>query len=194
VFILAGSAFLILLLLNSSSTIEKPHNIQVAYQDDMNSASKEVQGVDAANLFIPSSSPTPTKAPIPTEMQKVKPTNPPANDIGLNILKQINEFRASNGLSPFSTDGFTCSLAVARASEIVNDFSHDKFKSRIDSKTLPYPGYSSVAENLAQNSDPNAVVGGWINSPGHNENMRKDAPFACVAKNGVHYALEIWKP
>jgi uncharacterized protein YkwD len=146
------------------------------------------------------SSPTkiPSNVPIKTNTITSSPSNTPipqvANDIGQNLLNQINSFRSSKGLPPLSTDGYTCGFAVLRANEIVNSFNHDGFKNRIDSKTLPYPSYSSVAENIAMNSDPNQVVPGWINSAGHNENMSKDVPHGCVGKSGDYYAFEAWKP
>ena len=109
-------------------------------------------------------------------------------------MKQINDFRAGKGLSPLSTDGNTCGFAVTRASEIVVNFNHDGFENRISSHTLPYPSYHEVAENIAMNSDSNAVVPGWINSPGHNENMSRNVPFGCVGISGNYYVFEAWKP
>lgn len=191
-FILAGSAFLILLLLNSSAKIEKPHAIQVAYQED-DFITREIQGAKITSFSTPSPSPFPTIAPSPTNTP-IKPTDIPTNDIGLKILRQINDFRAEKGLPAFSTDGYTCSFAVMRASEIASDFSHNGFRNRIDNKTLPYPTYSGISENIAMNSDPNAVVQGWIDSAGHNENLSKPHTFACIAKNGDYYVFLSWNP
>ena len=44
------------------------------------------------------------------------------------------------------------------------------------------------------NSDPDNVVKSWIDSPGHNENIQKDTPYVCIARNGNFYAYEGWKP
>jgi uncharacterized protein YkwD len=109
-------------------------------------------------------------------------------------MKQINDFRAGKGLPAFTTDGYTCSLAVARAGEITGNFSHDGFRSRIDNKTLPYPSFTGISENIAMNGDPNAVVQGWIDSPGHNENLSKSHAHACVGKSGNYYVFESWNP
>jgi uncharacterized protein YkwD len=147
----------------------------------------------------PSISPKPTIKRL-INLPSVIPTSTPAktdnasSDVGLQLMKQINDFRTSKGLSALSTDGHTCAFASVRAGEIVGSFNHDGFRNRIDSKSLPYPSYSSVAENIAMNSDPNAVVNGWINSPGHNENMSKDVPYGCVGRNGNYYVFEAWKP
>ena len=52
-------------------------------------------------------------------------------------------------------------------------FSHLGFKQRVNAITI---GYSGAAENVASNlgySDPaNQAVVGWLNSPGHLENVK----------------------
>ena len=109
-------------------------------------------------------------------------------------MNAINDYRRSQGLSEVRTDSNTCNFAKIRAQEITNGFNHDGFNNRISSKTLPYPGYQLVTENLARNSNYKNVVQSWINSPGHAENMRKDTPFVCVESSGDYYAYEGWKP
>lgn len=151
---------------------------------------KEVAGIRSPT---PTPSPTPTliPTPIPTiEPSPVYVSKKPTYD----LLQQINNFRTSKGLTPLITNSETCFFANLRSQEIISSFNHDDFRSRIDSKTLPYPSYSTVAENIAMNSDPNQVVPGWINSPGHNENISKDVPFGCVVGNGNYYVFEAWKP
>ena len=110
------------------------------------------------------------------------------------MMGEINNFRASKGLSAVSMNSETCSFARARASEIDSSLSHDGFRNRLNSSSLPYPSFSSVAENLAWHYDYTKVVPGWIDSPGHNENMLKDNPFACVERNGNLFVYEAWKP
>jgi len=109
-------------------------------------------------------------------------------------MQKINEYRSSQGLGSVSTDSNTCSFARTRASEIVQSFNHDGFRSRISAKTLPYGAYHEVTENIAMTSDYTQVVTLWINSSGHAENMRKDTPFVCVEKSGNYYAYEGWRP
>lgn len=144
----------------------------------------------------PSVTPTPTKtpnSPTPTKSEETTSSNP-SSDTALDLMKQINDFRAGKGLPAFTTDGYTCAFAVTRAAEIVGNFSHEGFRNRIDNKTLPYPSFTGISENIAMNSDPNAVVQGWIDSPGHNENLSKPHAHACVAKNGNYYAFLSWNP
>lgn len=203
-FFLTGWALLVVLVVSSGAFSQKDqvHSEEIKEYVFKSPTPTEaptptITPVPTKEVASQSPSPKPTQtttqnSPAPTQVS----TNVPAStsDIGLTLMKQINDFRTGKGLSPFSTDGYTCAFAVTRAGEITGGFSHDGFSQRINSKTLPYPSYSSVAENIAMNSDPNAVVPGWINSPGHNENMSKNAPLACVGKSGNYYALEVWKP
>lgn len=111
-----------------------------------------------------------------------------------DLLQQINNFRGSKGLGTIQTDPYTCAFANTRAAEITSAFNHDGFSSRVNSKNLPYPSYSEIAENIAMSSNPADVVQAWIDSPGHNENMLKNTPFACIGNSGDYYAYEAWKP
>lgn len=157
----------------------------------------------------PSLAPSPTHAQAPTTSPKGSPSSAikaepeekkaevnvnASGDVPLSIMQQINDFRASNGLPPFSTEGYTCGFANLRAGEVANDFSHSGFRGRIDGNSLPYPGFSGISENIAMNSDPGNVVQSWIDSPGHNENLRKSHAHACVGRNGSYYVFESWNP
>ena len=109
-------------------------------------------------------------------------------------MNAINDYRHQNGLSDVHTERYTCDFAKTRSQEIVANFNHDGFTKRMESKTLPYPGYTQITENIAMTSDYHQVVQMWINSPGHAENMRKDTPSVCVASSGDYYAYEGWRP
>lgn len=161
---------------------------------------------------IPTSTPTPIKSqPIPTVLPTNTPTPTPtvsgptpqptqaASGVSLSgaqsyIVGKINEYRSSVGLSPVKADTYTCNFAAVRAEEISHGFNHDGFMNRINAKTLPYPSYHEVTENIAMTSNYQDVVTMWINSPGHAENMRKDTPYVCVAQSGNYYAYEGWRP
>lgn len=145
--------------------------------------------------------PTPSPTPVPVQAQVV-PSPTPASQMQLSslgfeqeyIMKAINEYRKSNGLSDVKISGETCAFAKTRANEIANNFDHDGFTSRVNSKTLPYSSYSEITENIAKTSNYKEVVDLWISSPGHAENMRKNTPFVCVEKEGNFYAYEGWRP
>jgi uncharacterized protein YkwD len=134
----------------------------------------------------PTSSPTPTpESPIPT------PRETSAKDY---IMNAINDYRRSKGLSPVSTDRHTCDFAKVRAQEISTNFSHDGFNQRVNNRTLPYPSYALITENIAMTSDYRNVVNLWANSAGHAANMEKDTPYVCVEAYGNYYAYEGWRP
>lgn len=152
----------------------------------------------------PTNTPTPTPKPTATPTLKptaiatptptVTPTSPSTTQsIPDYLLSQINDYRKLNGLSTVTSNDDTCSFAAVRAQEISTAFSHDGFNNRVSSHTMPYT-YHEVTENIAMNSNYKNVVTSWINSPGHAENMRKDTPYVCVAKNGNYYAYEGLRP
>jgi len=217
VFLLAGNAILIILLFSNSisaiSNNDKFEPIKISHT--------QVNASDNLTSFAPSISPSPTPSPIPipSPLPTTKPTPTPtinsepktnnptiteksesniptdtSGDVGLTLMKQINDFRSSKNLPPLSTDGYTCAFASLRAGEIISSFNHDGFRNRIDNGSLPYPSYSSVAENIAMNPDSNGVVPGWIASSGHNENMSKNVSFGCVARSGNYFVFEAWQP
>ncbi|KKU63368.1 MAG: hypothetical protein UX87_C0026G0010 [Candidatus Amesbacteria bacterium GW2011_GWA1_47_16] len=127
--------------------------------------------------------PSPTPTPVITTL-----------NIPTYLLIAVNDYRRSQNLSEVTSEPYTCNFAKVRAGEISVSFNHDGFRSRIDSRTLPYPSYSRITENIALNSSYKAVVPGWINSPGHAANMQADTPFVCIQKYGNYYAYEGWKP
>lgn len=152
---------------------------------------------------------TPTQTPTTTLIPTLNPSKEDESSSSLRIdtvsqsinivsslplLKQINDFRSSKGMDAVSENSETCSFASTRANEISSNFNHDGFTNRANSNSLPYPSFSSVAENIAMNSDASQVVPNWINSPGHAENLLKDVPYGCVANNGNYYTFEAWKP
>lgn len=194
----------VLILSPSLLSIKPPNpNVSIISQDEA-----------YAMIYTPKASPTPppvlsptpspssSPSPVPTpEVPKALPVvqvlasqTTPASDAISQIISAINAFRNSNGLSNVSTNNETCAFAKTRASEISSSFNHDGFRNRLDGKSLPYPSFSQVTENIAMTSNPSNVVTMWINSSGHAENMKKDTPFVCVASSGNYYAYEGWKP
>ncbi|MCL5784689.1 MAG: CAP domain-containing protein [Patescibacteria group bacterium] len=143
---------------------------------------------------IPTAKPSVTPTPKPSATSTPTPTLPVSNTTGNSYIYQINNYRRSQGLSPVKTDPYTCNFAKIRAGEIVRNFSHDGFTNRINSKTLPYPKFSYVTENIEMNSNSSDVVNQWINSPEHAANLRADTSYACVESSGNYYAYEGWKP
>ncbi len=142
--------------------------------------------------------PTPPRIRVSVETKKIllastQITNKVTDELAY-IMAAVNDYRRSKGLSLVQTDPYTCGFAATRAGEIAGSFNHDGFTNRINNKTLPYPSYHEVTENLAMTDDYRKVVSLWIDSPGHAANMQKDTPYVCVAANGNYYAYEGWRP
>lgn len=134
----------------------------------------------------------PTLTPTSTSQQTETPIPTAADVKQAFIMKAINDYRTSHGLSPVQTNASTCNFAKIRAQEIANNFNHDGFNQRIQSHMLPYPNYSLVTENIAETGNYQEVVTMWENSPGHAANMRADTPYVCVEEFGDYYAYEGW--
>lgn len=111
-----------------------------------------------------------------------------------HIINEINSYRISKGLQSTKKEQFTCEFAKIRSIEISQSFSHDGFTNRINNKSLPYPSYSLITENMANNGDYKNVVSAWINSPSHVANIEKDTLYACVGNSGNFYVYESWRP
>ncbi len=200
VFLLFLSAYLLIFIGGFNNSYISDENVAgVATLEESNLPS-------LTPTLIPSPTPTPFGSPKPTA-KAATPTPIPKTkqhhdtDIHVypykttnDLLQQINSFRHEKGLGQLSANSEACFFASIRANEIITNFNHDGFRNRIDSKSLPYPSYSKVAENIAMNGDANEVIPGWINSQGHAENLLKDVPFGCVVGNGDYYVFEAWKP
>ncbi len=143
-----------------------------------------------------SPAPSPSVAPssAPSATPKASPSANPTTNQEQYFIDQINKYRAQNNLGPVKTDSYTCDFAKVRAKEITTGFNHDGFTNRVNSKTLPYPSYHQITENIAMTSNYTQVVTMWINSPGHAENMRQDTPYVCVESSGNYFAYEGWRP
>jgi uncharacterized protein YkwD len=140
----------------------------------------------------PPNSDKPTSAPVPTEAipEKQVQTQNPVDF----IMNQINSYRIANGLFAFESHSAVCGFAEIRLNELQNSFSHSGFDQRLQNGTFPYPGFSSVAENIADSSSYTNVFEMWQNSRGHNQNLLSDLKYACVARSGRLYVFESWSP
>jgi len=88
------------------------------------------------------------------------------------ILDLVNQARVEGGLSELTLDSALYEIALEYCKEMYqeNVFTHDGFEAREDS--IRSNGYSLVGENLARGYDsPQALVGAWLLSPGHKENI-----------------------
>lgn len=120
----------------------------------------------------------------------------------LSVHEQVNQYRASLGLNSLELNEDISKAARIHSQNMAQGivaFSHDGFEQRVEviSSTIPY---RRIAENVAYNQgydDPVTVaVEGWIDSPGHQQNMTGDFNLTGVgvAKNdaGEYYFTQIF--
>lgn len=91
------------------------------------------------------------------------------------VYNQVNQYRASKGLSPLTANTRMSNQARIHSQNMASGkvpFGHQGFGQRVTAVAI---SYSSAAENVAYNqgySDPATLaVQGWIKSSGHRQNM-----------------------
>ena len=132
-----------------------------------------------------------------------KPTNPDDalynNDYASEVLTILNRERTKAGLEPLKGNDTLNEVAKLRAKEITEKFSHtrpdgsDCFTA-INGFDL---NYKMLGENIAYGyQNPTDVMDGWMNSPGHRENILKEdydsVGIACYNYNGVLYWVQFF--
>lgn len=94
------------------------------------------------------------------------------------ILYYTNKFRQSKGLKPLQLDASISQQARRHSQDMANGstgFGHEGFEERVANVSKKMGRVSSAAENVAYGTlDAEAVVNGWIKSPGHRKNMLGD--------------------
>jgi uncharacterized protein YkwD len=126
---------------------------------------------------------------------------PVVNTLELSIHQQINQYRQSRNLPALDFDPIISAQARIHSEEMakISDLNHEGFNERLDSvaETITY---QSAAENVAFNKGytrPDATaVKGWIDSPGHHQNLlgRYNLTGIGVAQNskGEYYFTQIF--
>jgi uncharacterized protein YkwD len=116
---------------------------------------------------------TRTPAPRPTTAGGSGSTSSAAE---AEVLRLVNVRRAANGCDALTVDATLAAVARAHSKDMAaNDyFSHDGRDGRDPFKRMRDAGYaySWAAENIAAGQGTAAsVMGSWMNSPGHRENI-----------------------
>jgi hypothetical protein len=98
------------------------------------------------------------------------------NSFVLEVIRLTNQYRSDNGLSPLSIDLDLQEAAQQHSQNMANQdfFSHTGLDGSSSAQRALNAGYESsfVGENIgAGYQTPQAVVDGWINSPGHRANI-----------------------
>ncbi len=90
------------------------------------------------------------------------------------VLQLVNEARAKEGLPALALDPGLRQAAQVRASECVGTFSHTRPNGASYKTAIAEAGVQSgyTGENVATgHTSARQVVQGWLNSPGHRENV-----------------------
>lgn len=99
-------------------------------------------------------------------------------DMDEDILFYVNKFRRSKGLKPLALNSVLSKEARGHSKAMASGktgFGHEGFESRIDDISKSIGTVRAAAENVAYgNLSAEAVVDGWIKSPGHRKNMLGD--------------------
>lgn len=90
------------------------------------------------------------------------------------VIRLVNVERAKQGLSALKTNNAITKAAQIRANELLQLFDHTRPDGRSCFTALGEAGvsYRTAGENIAMGyPTPEAVVNGWMNSPGHRANI-----------------------
>ena len=141
---------------NESSNIESISVGGYYYKD----ASDILNKVDSKETIMPTLSPTPSAIPFK------------CNETEYKTYLAINKIRKDNNLNELNWDDNLYDSILIRAKEISEEFSH----TRPDGSSCFTVSKQLHGENIAKGyTSVDKVVEGWMNSPGHKENiLRKD--------------------
>ena len=98
------------------------------------------------------------------------------SDYEKRVVELVNEIRVENGLSPLTLNSKLSNVARLKSQDMKdkNYFSHTSptYGSPFDMMKQFGISYRSAGENIAMGyATPEAVVNGWMNSPGHRANI-----------------------
>jgi uncharacterized protein YkwD len=134
------------------------------------------------------------------ELSNATPSNASFRAIEQAVYAQINQYRRTQGLSPLTLDERISQQARSHSQVMAQQrrLSHDGFDERLDALEQVI-SYRSGSENVAYNqgfSDPaRRAVMGWLNSPGHRENIEGQFNLTGIgvarSSRGEYYLTQI---
>jgi uncharacterized protein YkwD len=164
-------------------------------------------GVAALGLLIGDKLPQAcNQLPLPPVISNPSPTTPaapelPSNAIEQQVFDQINAYRQSKGLVPLAYSAVIAQQSKQHSVEMSQRgaISHDGFEQRVEAIAQSIR-YRSAGENVASNrgyADPaSKAVTGWLNSPGHLQNIEGNFNLTGIgvvqAPDGTYYLTQIF--
>lgn len=120
------------------------------------------------------------------------------NDIEVEILQLVNQYRIINGLPMLEMHDFIYTEANAHSIYMIEEgqISHDNSEMRFSRIRNELNGYS-FAENVASGQKTaQEVVNSWLNSDGHRKNIEGDYNYTGISamrnEMGRYYFTQIF--
>lgn len=114
------------------------------------------------------------------------------------ILTLVNQHREGLGLSVLSKNGTAEQLAIDHTKYMisVNEINHDNFNQRGNALS-DQENATGTAENVARfYTDAQSVINGWLNSPGHKENIEGNYMYTGISaikdQDGRYYYTQLF--
>ena len=134
------------------------------------------------------------------ESCKKDAVSPSANAMDNEILTLINNHRKSLSLTELQYNEIIFQQALIHSTNMANGttaFGHDGFETRIANIKTSLGGGSSAGENVAMGyTSAQAVVDGWLNSPGHKANIEGNYNLTGISSykkaDGAYYFTQIF--
>lgn len=130
----------------------------------------------AAPTTAAPTTPPPSTAPPTTSPPADNPTGGGDRDLERRVIDLTNQRRAENGCPPLAANNRLHAAALGHSIDMATQdyFSHTSLDGSSMSDRIDRQGYGwrRLAENIAAGyPSPEAVVEGWMNSPGHRANI-----------------------
>ncbi len=128
-------------------------------------------------------------------LEPVKSDSPYADE----VIRLVNQEREKAGVGALSLNKAAEAAANIRARELVEKFSHTRPDGSSCFSALDEQGvvYRMAGENIAAGyASPQAVMNGWMNSPGHRSNILNEG-FTAIGvgyyqKDGYNYWVQLF--
>lgn len=144
-------------------------------ESSQSQASSEYASSETQTSQEPSSEPQPSQETSSPEPESVPSTSQTSTDsFADDVINLVNLERSNAGLGSVSSTAELNAAAQARASEIIESFSHTRPDGTSCFTILaPYGvSYFTAGENIAAGqSSPESVMDAWMNSEGHRANI-----------------------
>lgn len=89
-------------------------------------------------------------------------------------------------MSEYRENDYLCKVADTRVSQIKTEFSHRLFKEIKDSG-----GFTTIGENLAEDSSEQSMLNGWLLSASHSAALHDNYSDTCVKCDG-RYCVQLF--